>query len=218
MAKEIKSYIKEHNLESGDKLPTVSEWMEILRVGRSTLREGVKKLETEGVVEVKNGKGIYVKKDKAFSIYTSFHVTDGAKHLMEILEVRTALEEKAVKLAAKHATEEQLEEMQFYLDKYVKYRKSKEFVKASEADSNFHRVIYKASNNHILYEIITTIHEELYVLWESPFGKEQLYDESYPYHLKLLEGLREKDKDKSISAFQALIDSVRKNILKLNKE
>lgn len=217
VADEIKEYIKKHKIVAGEKLPTVSEWMKKLHVGKSTLREGLKKLETEGVIEVINGKGIFVKKRKPFRIYTSFHVQDEVKHLLEVLDVRTALEEKAVKLAVEHATEEQLKEMEYHLTKYSEYREAENFEMASEADSNFHKVIYKASNNHILFEIITTIHEELYVLWDTPHGKERLYDEGYPHHVQLLEGLKDKDKDKSITAFHALVNSVRKNILKLSE-
>lgn len=217
VAHKIKDYILEHNIQEGTKLPTVSEWMDILQVGRSTLREGLKKLETEQVIEVKNGKGIFVKKKKPFRIYTSFNVVDEADHLLEILEVRTALESKAVELAAEHATEEQLEQMEYHLNKYVEYRNAGKLQDASKADSEFHRIIYQASYNHVLYEIITTIHEELYVLWDTPSGKEQLYDEGYPFHIEMLEGLKEKDKEKSILAFQSLIESVKKNIIKIDK-
>ncbi|GKV65935.1 MULTISPECIES: FadR/GntR family transcriptional regulator [unclassified Sporosarcina] len=217
VAREIKDYIKQNKIEAGGKLPPVADWTEILNVGKSTLREGLKKLETEEVIEVVNGKGIFVKKRKPFRIYTSFHIEDEAKHLLEVLDVRTALEEKAVELAVEHATAEQLEEMEYHLNKYVEYRDNEQFEMASEADSKFHKVIYKASDNHILFEIITTIHQELYVLWDTPHGKEQLYDEGYPYHVKLLEGLKEKNKEKSIKAFQSLITSVRRNILKLSE-
>lgn len=217
VAEKIKHYIRENNVQASEKLPTVSEWMETLKVSKSTIREGLNKLKTEGIVEVKNGKGIYVKEVKPFRIYTSFNVVDGAKHLLEILEVRKSLERTAIELAAQHATEEQLVEMKHHLEQYVEYRNENKFVEASEADSNFHRMIYKASNNQILYEVIMTLHEELYVLWETPFGKEELYDEGYPYHVKLLEGLQEKNKTKADEAFIALIESVKNNIMKLNK-
>lgn len=216
VANEIKDYINQNKIAAGGKLPTVAVWTEKLNVGKSTLREGLKKLETEGVIEVVNGKGIFVKKRKSFRIYTSFHVEDEAKHLLEVLDVRMALEEKAVELAVGNATEEQIAEMEYHLNKYVEYRDSKNFEMASKSDSDFHKVIYKASGNYILFEIITTIHQELYVLWDTPHGKEELYDEGYPYHLKLLEGLKEKNKEKSITAFHALINSVRDNIFKLS--
>src|SRR5699024_3135673 len=100
VAHKIKDYILEHNIQEGTKLQTVSEWMDILQVDRYTLREGLKELETEQVIEVKNGKGNFVKKKKHFRMNTSFNVVDEAAHLLEILEVRTALESKAVELSA----------------------------------------------------------------------------------------------------------------------
>src|SRR5699024_11289218 len=88
VAHKIKDYILEHNIQEGTKLPTVSEWMDILQVGRSTLREGLKKLETEQVIEVKNGKGIFVKKKKHFRIYTTFNVVDKEAYIFEIFDVK----------------------------------------------------------------------------------------------------------------------------------
>lgn len=191
--------------------------MQELNVGRSTIREGLKKLETEDIIEVKNGKGVYVKEKKPFRIYSSFHIIDATKHLLEVLEVRFALEEKAVSLAAIHVTDQQIAEMEHHLSRYLKHRNAKEFELASDADFNFHKVIYKASNNRVLYEIIKSIHEELYVLWEKP-GKELLYDEAYPFHIELLQGLKQRDKEKSHQAFYNLVKSVRTNILKLSEE
>lgn len=80
----------------------------MLNVGRSTLREGIKKLEAEDSIEIINGKGIYVKQISPFRIYTSFSIQDEKKYLLEALEVRTVLEAKAVQLAVANVTEEQI--------------------------------------------------------------------------------------------------------------
>src|SRR5699024_11750599 len=112
-------YSLEQKIQESTKLPRGYEWNGNLQGGRSRLREGFKKLETEQVIEVKNGKGICVKKKKPFRIYTSFNGVDEAAHLLEILEVRTALESKAAELAAEHATEEPLVIMQYHARKDV---------------------------------------------------------------------------------------------------
>ena len=56
----IQSYIEEHDLKEGDRLPSQGQFIEMMQVSRTALREAVKTLEAEGIVEVLNGKGIYV--------------------------------------------------------------------------------------------------------------------------------------------------------------
>ena len=58
--KYIQSYIEENDLKEGDRLPSQGQFIEMMQVSRTALREAVKTLEAEGIVEVKNGKGIFV--------------------------------------------------------------------------------------------------------------------------------------------------------------
>ena len=64
----LKAYIKDQNLQKGDKLPTEPELIKILGVGRSTVRESVKILAYSGVVEVKQGSGTYLTGEQTQSI------------------------------------------------------------------------------------------------------------------------------------------------------
>ena len=58
--KYIQKYIEENELRQGDKLPSQGQFIEMMQVSRTALREAFKTLEAENIVEVKNGKGIYV--------------------------------------------------------------------------------------------------------------------------------------------------------------
>lgn len=107
--------------------------------------------------------------------------------------------------------------MEYHLSNYEKHRKSNDLVMASFEDGEFHKSIYQASGNDLLYELISSIHKELYVLWETPYNKGTLYDESFPFHVELLDSMKQQDKKKAITAFYALIDSVKQNILKIEK-
>ena len=59
----IENYIEENNLKAGDRLPSQAELLEMMGVSRTALREAIKTLEAKNVLEVKNGKGVYVKDD-----------------------------------------------------------------------------------------------------------------------------------------------------------
>jgi len=56
----ILAYIKEHNLQAGDRLPTEMEFSDLLGIGRLSLREGLTALKSEGIVMAVQGRGTFV--------------------------------------------------------------------------------------------------------------------------------------------------------------
>ncbi|WP_026699579.1 FadR/GntR family transcriptional regulator [Salibacterium aidingense] len=211
-AKEIKAYMKERHLKEGDKLPPVSELMETLGIGRSTLREALQLLESRGALQVLNGKGTFVKDIKPFHIQTSIEIDNKKDFLLEALEVRKALEGKAVDLAVVHASDTEVNRMQTHLNRYVEALKNNEREKANAADADFHQTIYQATKNELLKSIIDSVWDSFYEFWNEPFGVEDIFDTSYPYHETLLQAIKERDSEKAAAAFQQIMESVRSSI------
>ena len=56
----IKEYIRNNELHSGDKLPGERTLSEILKISRNSVREGLRLLETQGVISTKSGIGSFV--------------------------------------------------------------------------------------------------------------------------------------------------------------
>ncbi|CDO04170.1 L-lactate utilization operon repressor [Oceanobacillus picturae] len=214
-AKEIKRYIKREKLKSGDKLPSIAELVGILQIGRSSLREALQLLETQGAIEVLNGKGTFIKDMKPFQIQLSFEVENEKNFLLEVLEVREALEGKAVQLAVHAANEEDIKRMQVHLKSYVQFIKEEKRDEANQADASFHQAIYRASKNTMLESMIDSVWETCHKFWNGPFGKEDIFDESYPHHETLLQAIRERDTDKAGIAFEKIMKSVRDSILEI---
>lgn len=215
VAGEIGTYIAERQLSSGDKLPSVAEWMQRLQVGRSTLREGLKRLEAEGVIQIVNGKGIYVSDQQTFRVFSRLHVTDAKRHLLEMLDVRFVLEEKAIRLTTLNAGEAEFDEMAKHLSDYQIARAADDFLRVHEADSAFHLAIYRGSHNQVLVELIRMIHSELYVSWQTTRDRNQVFDASFPHHLTLLEAMRQRDVDAAVVAFGELMNSTQRSIEKM---
>ena len=57
----VKQYILDHKLQGGDALPPETQLAHDLGVGRSSVREAVKALQSLGIVEVRHGDGLYVR-------------------------------------------------------------------------------------------------------------------------------------------------------------
>ncbi|MBR9882114.1 MULTISPECIES: FCD domain-containing protein [unclassified Halomonas] len=212
VAGEISAYIAKEQLAPGARLPSVGEWMERLEVGRSTLREGLKKLQAEGIIEVVNGKGIFVSEQRTFQLLASLGIHDARAHLLEMLEVRQALEAQAIQLAVRHAEEAAFEAMAGHLDDYRRARAREDFLAVSEADAAFHLAIYQACGNRVLVGLIQMMHDELYLSWDSPDDRHEVFDASFAHHEDLLEAMRRRDEQAALAAFDNLVGATRKSI------
>ncbi|WP_066190159.1 MULTISPECIES: FadR/GntR family transcriptional regulator [Gracilibacillus] len=212
VAEEIKSYIKSEMLQEGDRLPSLVTLMESLDIGRSTLREGLQLLESQGYLEVLNGKGTFVKNTKPFHIQTAFEVENERDFLLEALEVRLALEGKAVELAAQKATSADTDKMTSHLKEYVRCIHEQERDKANQSDFLFHQAIYEVADNDLLNSIIDSVWDTFHQFWNEPFGVKDIFDQSYPYHEDMLEAIKAHQPQKAVEAFEKMMASVRHSI------
>ncbi|GGA44749.1 GntR family transcriptional regulator [Kroppenstedtia guangzhouensis] len=218
IADEIKDYIKNQRLQEGDKLPSVESLVKQMNVGRSSLREGLRFLEAIEVIQVINGKGIFVKDANVYRIEAKINIENEKSFLLQMSEVRRALEGKAVELAVERITSEQLEEMEACLDRYQHFLETGKRNEASQADASFHQVLYRASQNVILEGIIHSIRDNLDEFWKNPFGIESIFDNSFPYHVTLLKALKERDQQQAMKEFSKLLDVVEQAIHRVDFE
>jgi DNA-binding FadR family transcriptional regulator len=94
----IKRYIIAQGLSAGDALPPEGQWAEELGVGRSSIREAIKALQSLGIVEVRHGDGLYVREYNFDPIYET--VRYGARFerssVLELAQLRVWLETASV--------------------------------------------------------------------------------------------------------------------------
>ncbi len=215
VSQEIQNYIQEHELNEGDKLPSVESMTELFGVGRSSLREALRYLEAVEIVKVENGKGIFVRDVDTFRFSGKVKVENEKKSLLSILDVRRALESKAIELAAIHITDKQIKEIELCL---VEYRKLKESNKdTSMIDLHFHRLVIKASANPILETVINSISDLYSKFFNDPLGNKQLFDETYSFHFTMFDAISEHDGTRALNEFNKMMNCI-ENIIKSYKE
>ena len=95
----------ENRFSIGDKLPNENELAKELGVSRSTLREAVKILTTNGVLEIKRGKGTFVTNN---TIIESGDIGEIASGLDDLFEMRLMFEPDCAYYAAQRATDEEI--------------------------------------------------------------------------------------------------------------
>ncbi|WML46786.1 FadR/GntR family transcriptional regulator [Neobacillus sp. PS3-34] len=213
IAEEIKRYITAHQLKRGNKLPSVAELTSILGVSRSSIREALRYLEGIDVIEVKNGKGIFVKEGGSLKIEAKIEVEQEKNYLLHISELRRALEGKAVELAALRATDKEIQEMEKLLTEIISLKEAG--FDPSEEDWAFHKAIYKASNNPLLESVAESVSDTFNKLWSKPFGIDHIFVDTLPFHRTMLDGIVQRDPAYALKEFNKIIDTVENTVRKI---
>ena len=150
---QILRLVRDGQLRPGDPLPSEAEMMRMLKLGRSSIREGLRGLSLLGVIATWPGKGTIVAQS-AQSPFEELHVGKTAKSqlqtvaLLDLLEVRESLEGKAAELAAQRATEAEIAGMRRAGDQVARDVAAGRVYFRSNTE--FHLAIASASHNRIL--------------------------------------------------------------------
>lgn len=159
--------ILEGRLKRGDQIESDRELAKKLNVGRSAVREALKVLDVLGMIDIRLGQGTYItsRETNFFSVPLSWSLfLDGAQ-VKSILQVRGALELRAVQLAAQCEDKNKLDKL---TDIYYRMQKTFQESKDTEnlqnalqetlnADIEFHTCIAECSGNAIILSMLTTI-------------------------------------------------------------
>lgn len=192
--KEIRNRIYYNKIKPGDLIKEINLADE-LGISRTPVREAIKMLASEDLIEVREGVGTFVK-------MLSF------KDIRDIFEVRKALEVIAVKTAVKRITEDDLKQLEENFNNLSIKLEEGKLTKEdfTEVDMNVHELIfYRCDNNYakgIFEEIKLKIKQYQYLSYESLNNS----SESISQHLEILSLLRNKELDKLILTLNNHID------------
>lgn len=206
----IKQYIDDNSLKSGDRLPSQAELMQLIGVSRSSIREAIKTLEAKDILEVKNGKGIFVKDESANTISAQIELGKEKETILELLEARKILEREIIHLVIQNATEEELDEIEKILNIIMdKYNRGE---KQNVEDRQFHLAIYNSCHNSIMNQLILSIDNLLKKLWEFPLGMEDPFTETMPLHKDLFDSIRKRNVKRAVSINDKIINMMYRDI------
>jgi DNA-binding FadR family transcriptional regulator len=159
IARELANYIIDNNLPEGTMLPVEKEMLESLGVGRTTLREALRLLETRGVLSIRAGpKGGPVVRhpvpDQLADALTLILQFEGAS-LSSIFEARNALEPMLAELAASRISQGELEALDATIARMNESPDDND-VFLSE-NQRFHSIIARASGSVVLRVFLETL-------------------------------------------------------------
>ena len=120
-----------------------------LGVSRTPIREAIRKLELEGLVLIIPRRGAEVAQ-----------ITE--KSLRDVLEVRRSLEALAVRLACERMQAQGLQDLKNAEEDFEKVLGNDDITVVAEADVAFHDIIYMATDNQRLIQLLSNFREQMY--------------------------------------------------------
>jgi len=170
-----------------------------LGVSRTPVREALRQLELEGLVNIVPNKGAYVT-----------GIT--AKDIKDIYSIRSLLEGLAARWATEFITMEQIEELEeiTYLSEF--HAQKKHYEQVLELDNKFHEIIYRASDSKQLHHMLSDFHHYVQRVRKITLSSDARVVKTNEEHKKIVEALKEKNPDKAEALANEHIMNTIKNI------
>ncbi len=198
VVQKLKDYILFKNLRTGDKLPSEPQLSELLGISRSSIREAMKTLEGAGIIETMHGKGRFIREFNYDQMVEnlSYNLKVHFKDFYEVVQVRKALEEVFLPIAAEKYTEADITELQNILEKLEKdineNKLEKELV---DTHTLFHQRLYKVIGNRLLNSLISMFATFQRLLADMNQQSTADYMEFLEKHRKLLSALESRNRE-----------------------
>ena len=190
-ADQISKLIIQNHLTGENKLPSEFELAELLNVGRGTIREAVKLLVARNVLEIRRGNGTYLAPNPGevpdplgFAYYP-----DQMRLAMDLVEIRSQLEPWVARMAAEHATAENIKILRECCSKVEQDILNKR--DHSQNDVQFHVAIAECTQNLVVPKLIPIITYSI-TLFVS-LTESRLRTETIVGHRELLEAISDGD-------------------------
>ncbi|MGE5587793.1 MAG: FadR/GntR family transcriptional regulator [Clostridia bacterium] len=195
VAEQIKHFIEEHQLKPGDRLPTERELTEMLRVGRTSLREGLRLLEADGLIEVKAGEGIFAGELSVDYFLRPVSVSSllriSARETLELLHLRKVIEAEAALLAATHAKASEcrtLEKIAARIGECI--NDASKFI---PNDMTFHITLVRASGNTVFSRFYLAVIDMLVAQERLTVRVPGVMKRAYEDHLAIARAITKRD-------------------------
>ena len=155
-----------------------------LGVSRTPIREAIRMLELEGLVIMIPRKGAQVAQ-----------ITE--KDLNDVLEVRLGLEELATRFACERIRSEALGDLYRASRKFESLLETDDLQALAKADVEFHDIIYQATDNARLVQLLNNLREQMYRYRIEYLKKKECYPQLLAEHQAIITSIEGHDKQKA---------------------
>lgn len=154
----LEMIVEQEIYKPGDRLPNERQLATEMGVSRTTIREAIKALAANGVIEIRRGVGNFVSETPGVvHDPLGFNLEfDKKKLLTDWYKVRTTLESEAMELVVQNATDEELRHCEELYEEMVRMIEEgdEDFMKL---DTEFHRALANATHNVVMVRILPAL-------------------------------------------------------------
>ena len=226
IVEQLVEHIQSGTLQPGDKLPSERQLIEMLGVGRSSVREALQGLVMMGLVEVRPGQGSYVKSN-LHSFIPDLSKPDLSDNLqremrLQLIEARRMIEVEIAGQAALRAKPQQLDQWRATFADYVLYIDDFSDPRYLAAHADFHLSLADMSQNPFnvmlvkaaIQAVPQTLREREFSFPKS-IDLQQLRESQVKLHRDILDAVANRDPEEAKAALRAHMDFERDLVIKV---
>ena len=194
--------LREGAFKPGDRLRE-EDVAEQLSLSRTPVREALRRLEADGIVEHRPRQGAVIRQLSHSEV-------------VELYEMRVVLERTAAEMAAKHGAEAEFDALDDLNQSIAQERDNP--ARAAAINQDFHQGLYFAGRNRFLLEAARALNNSLLLLGPTTFTDEARVDMVVRQHQAIIDALRDGDAEAAGAAAEAHLNtSLRQRIRALGR-
>ncbi|MCO5221964.1 MAG: FCD domain-containing protein [Thermomicrobiales bacterium] len=157
LANGVVELIRQRELGPGDRLPTARELAETFEVATPTMREALRRLQATGVIDIRHGSGIYVRRtEQRLVVPNPGYGELETFTILQILDARLLVEPHLAELAARNIDSIALAKIERVVQQAANEVRIRDYL---ESNVRFHTLIARASGNLVLAQFIESLIE-----------------------------------------------------------
>ena len=224
----LRVFIQKNEMQVGERLPAERKLCELLAVSRSSLREAIQQLISQGILVSKVGAGTYVQQ---VPVDWSQHqivqplsnlIDQDPEYRFDVQESRLILEGGTAWYAAQRATAEDIAKIRQCYERIAHYQAIGDDDEAARADAKFHLAIAEASHNVVLIQVMRSLFNLLE--FNVVLGRRKVYSESHRFdqlqdqHLSVMTAIENQDPEAAKNAVCGHIEFVIRQVRSIDEE
>lgn len=208
VAAQIQRLIAEGRLKPGDKLPPERELAEIFGVSRSSVRDAIRVLEVQGLVEPRHGDGTVVREIPIDRLVRPLAdaVSAGKDQLADLFDMRKMLEPPLARAAAFRATDEDVRALEQIVERQTQRVRAGEL--ALEDDNEFHYRIAAAAKNQVVLRTMDILMDLLRDSRTRSLQGPGRAEKSLDGHRRILDAITRRDPEAAAQQMRAHIEEI----------
>ena len=228
VVQDLRTLVEKNQMQVGDRLPAERKLCEQLRVSRSSLREAIQQLTSQGMLVSKVGAGTFLQQlPTNWSQYQivqplSNLIDEDPAYRFDVQEARMVLEGGTAWYAAQRATAEDLKKIRACYEQIAHFQILGDDDQAAIADAKFHLAIAEASHNLVLIQMMRGLFDLLQ--YNVVLGRRKVYTEAHRFdqlhdqHFQVMDAIERQDPEAARSAVCGHIEFVVQQVRMIDEE